>query len=129
MAEPGANQRRRDAAAAAIGAYADREPEEGRRPAQLRNADSAADAISELLCDLRHLGDEFGLDWEELCARAGRYYSEERERHVVEVTCEGFQIRDLADDRLRADVWPSREQANEACAELNQLRPASPGAI
>ncbi|HEX7244098.1 MAG TPA: hypothetical protein VF245_00860 [Solirubrobacterales bacterium] len=50
---------------------------------------------------------------------------EEVERHVVEVTAEGFQILDTQTDALRADVWGSREAAQEACDELNGHVPAS----
>lgn len=123
MAEVIDNARRRDRAAQAIGAY-DLEVTRGVRPARLSSAEDAAEALSELLCDLRHLADEFNLDWDELERRAERFYREEEERHVVEVTGEGFQIRDTETDRLRADIWSSRTDAEIACDALNDAQPA-----
>jgi hypothetical protein len=113
------NARRRDRAAQAIGAYDD-EVRRGARPPRLRSAPEATEAISELICDLRHLAEEFHLDWAELGHHADRYYREEAQRHVVEVTGEGFQIRDSETDRLRADMWGSRTDAEAACDSLNE---------
>ena len=129
MSEPAANRRRRDRAAHAIAAYDAGEPIPGARTARVADPANGAEAIAELLCDLRHLGDELGLDWAGLCARAERYYAEELGRHVVEVTTEGFQVLDTDSESLRADVWASRGEAEAACAALNESRPASTGAV
>ncbi len=118
MAEVIDNARRRDRAAQAVGSY-DTEVTRGARSPRVRSAEEAAEAISELLCDLRHLADEFHLDWYELEREGERFYRNEAERHVVEVTTEGFQIRDTEADRLRADVWSSRTDAETACNALN----------
>ena len=123
MTEVTGNERRRDRAAQAIRAY-DREVGRGYRSARLRGPGNAAEAIGELLCDLRHLADEFGLDWCEAERRAERFYEEESERYVVQVTTEGFQIRDTATDQLKADVFSSRSDAEQACEALNASAPA-----
>lgn len=120
MAESGENQRRRDRAAQAIAAYDDGEPIPGARPARVADPENGEEAISELLCDLRHLADELGLCWARLGERSYRYYAEEASRHVVEVTPEGFQVLDTWTEALRADVWSSRELAQTACDELNK---------
>jgi hypothetical protein len=112
--------RRRDRAAQAIAAYDDPELVRGIRPARARDAENAQEAIAELICDLRHLADEHGLDWARLGERAERYYAEEAMPHVVEVTTEGFQILDTRTEALRADVWSSRTEAEVACDELNR---------
>jgi hypothetical protein len=114
------NERRCDRAIKAIAAYDDVEPARGVRPPRAKDAENAAEAIAELLCDLRHLADEHGLDWTELGERAERYYAEEALLHVVEVTTEGFQILDTRTEALRADVWGSRTEAEVACDELNR---------
>jgi hypothetical protein len=41
------------------------------------------------------------------------------ERYVVQLSTEGFQVRDTDTGQLKADVWPSRRQAARACAALN----------
>lgn len=112
------NAWRRARAAQAIDAF-DKEVRRSARPARLRSAPEATEAISELICDLHHLADEFHLDWAELGRQANRYYHEEADRHVVELTGEGFQIRDSETDRLRADVWSARSDAEAACDSLN----------
>lgn len=127
MSETGGNARRRGRAAQAIAGY-DAELAPGARPARAREPENTAEAISELLCDLRHLADEHGLEWAELGARAERYYAEEAARHVVEVTAEGFQVLDTRTEALRADIWGSREQAQVACEELNGSATAAAGA-
>ena len=119
MAEAAANQRRRDRAGRAIAAYDGPDLEPGQRPARARDPENGGETISELLCDLRHLADELGLSWARLGERAERYYAEEAPRHVVEVSAEGFQILDTWTEALRADVWSTREQAQDACEELN----------
>jgi len=111
--------RRRDRAAQAIAAYDDPELVPGARPSRLRDADNAEEAIAELLCDLRHLADEHGLDWAQLGERADCFYAVEAPRYIVEVTAEGFQVLDTRTEALRADVWSSRELAQGACDELN----------
>ena len=78
--------------------------------------------------DLRHLADEFDLDWDGLARRAGRFYEEESERYVVQLSVEGFQIRDTAADQLKADIWASRSEAEQACAALSAGRPAAKAA-
>jgi hypothetical protein len=113
------NERRRDRAAQAIAAYDDGEPISGGRPARVADPENGEEAISELLCDLRHLADELGISWARLGERADRYYAEEAQRHVVEVTSEGFQVLDTWTEALRADFWSTREQAQDACEELN----------
>jgi hypothetical protein len=118
-AEPADNERRRERAARAIAAYDGPDLGPGQRPARARDPENGEEAISELLCDLRHLADELGLGWVRLVERAERYYGEEAARHVVEVTAEGFQVRDTWTEELRADVWSTREQAQDACEELD----------
>lgn len=113
--------RRRDRAAQAIAAYDGPEVVRGFRPSRGKDADNAEEAIAEMLCDLRHLADEHGLDWARLGERAERYYAEETMPHVVEVTTEGFQILDTGTEVLRADVWGSRAEAEAACEELNRF--------
>jgi len=124
------NERRRDRAAQAIAAYDDVEPVCGARAPRANNAENAAEAIAELLCDLRHLADEHDLDWTELGERAERYYDDEAIRHVVEVTTEGYQVLDTRTEALRADVWASRGEAQTACDALNGVAnaPATPAA-
>jgi len=119
MDEAGANRRRRDRAARAIAGYDGPDLEPGQRPSRARDPENGEEAISELLCDLRHLADELGLGWARLGERAERYYAEEAPRHVVEVTAEGFQVLDTWTEELCADVWSTREQAQDACEELN----------
>ena len=119
MAERVDNERRRDRAAQAIAAYDDGEPILGERPARVADPENGEEAISELLCDLRHLADELGISWARLGERAYRYYAEEAPHHIVEVTPEGFQVLDTWTEALRADVWSSRELAQAACEELN----------
>jgi hypothetical protein len=121
LAERNDNERRRDRAAQAIVAHDEREPDRGWRPARLGDPDNAEEAIAELICDLRHLADEHGLDWTQLGQRAERYYAEEAKCHVVEVTTEGFQILDTRTHALRADVWSSRGEAEASCDELNRV--------
>jgi hypothetical protein len=110
---------RRDRAARAIGAYRESDRAGGPRPPRPRARSCAEQSISELLCDLHHLADELDLDWTGLEERGARYHAEESERHVVEITCEGFQVLDTETDALRADVWGSRRQAQDACDGLN----------
>lgn len=129
MSEPSANRRRRDRAAQAIAAYGEAEPISGARTAPVADPENGAGAIAELLCDLRHLADDLGIEWAGLLGRAERYYAEELGRHVVEVTAEGFQVLDTETESLRADVWASRCEADVACAELNERLPASLGAV
>jgi hypothetical protein len=56
-----------------------------------------------------------------LSSESARHVGHEIEasRHVVEVTAEGFQVLDTWTEALRADVWSTREQAQDACEELN----------
>lgn len=119
MIDEDVNQCRRDRAARALAAYDGPDLEPGERPARARDLENGEEAISELLCDLRHLADELGLGWARLGERAERYYAEEAPRHVVEVTAEGFQVLDTWAEALRSDVWSRREQAQDACEELN----------
>lgn len=51
--------------------------------------------------------------------QANRHFHEEVQRHVVELTGEGFQMRDSETDGLRADVWGARSDAEAACDSLN----------
>ncbi len=113
-------ERRRDRAAQALAAYDESEPERGVRSTRMWDPEKGEEAISELLCDLRHLADELDLRWARLDERAERYYAEEASRHIVEVTAEGFQVLDTRTEVLRADVWSSREQAQAACEELDE---------
>ncbi|MBS1895473.1 MAG: hypothetical protein JST59_29590 [Actinobacteria bacterium] len=112
---PSGNRGRSLRAASALRAYW-----EAGGAAHLRPGGRAGEEeIADLLCDLRHLADEIGLDWAPLVERAGRYHEAEAARHVVEVTGEGYQVLDTSTDALRADVWSSRGQAQDACDELN----------
>jgi hypothetical protein len=109
-------QREWERAARAIAAYNDRQPNSTSDEFRMRDA---AEVIAELLGDLHHVGDGLGLSWAGLVERAELYYRGETPPHVVEITAEGFQILDTGNERLRADIWSTREQAQAACDELN----------
>lgn len=50
---------------------------------------------------------------------------ERKERYLVTLTGEGFQILDTETNTLRADVWASRFRAMQACADMNEGKPVA----
>jgi hypothetical protein len=116
MTEPFDIQRRRDRAASAIAAFAEGHLLGGREQERSRDPE---EVIAELLCDLHHLSVGLGLSWAALTERAEGNYSDETQRHVIEITVEGFQVLDTRTNALRADVCSSRQGAQMACDELN----------
>lgn len=55
------------------------------------NEDMLCQWVSDLVCDIRHLCDVYGLEWEYLLERADRHYVEEvaDESHCGGYGCEG----------------------------------------
>jgi hypothetical protein len=124
------NSRRRHRAAQAVAAHAGVVSVPGSRAGQPAQAEDAEQAISELICDLQHLADEYDLDWSVLQERAECYYAQEAERYVVELTTEGYQVLDTRTDSLRADAWARRCDALVACDALNRASgPFDPGEL
>ncbi|MBS1861904.1 MAG: hypothetical protein JSS68_09345 [Actinobacteria bacterium] len=82
-------------------------------------ADRARHIGDEVVCVDYANGDNVALECEE-CREVLLDFDRPDLRHIVEVTTEGFQVLDSWTDALRADVWSSRGQAQDACDELDR---------